>query len=95
MPDLQNTTHFIVLLAVSVLAAYLVTLALVGTGKGRTVRVLLSGFITAVFVHAYLIIIGEGLDQFVLVSVLFVMIYGAIGSFLLDWIRSRFLGGKG
>ena len=79
------------MLAVAITAAYLVTVALVGTRRGKTLRILLSSFITAVFVHAYLILVGEGLDQFILISVLFVMVYGAIGSWLLDWIRTRFI----
>jgi hypothetical protein len=94
MSDPSNLVHFIVLLVIAIVCAYGVTLALVGTRKGRTIRVLLSSLVTVIFVHAYLILIGEGVDQFILISAIFVMIYGAVGSWLLDWLRTRFLQGK-
>ena len=90
MSDLQPFNQFIILLVVSIIAAYAATSLMLGARPGRTVRVATSAIVATVFVHAYLILTGQGPDQFALISIIMMLIYGAIGSFLLDALRRRF-----
>ena len=90
MSEMQPVHQFIILLVVSIVAAYAVTSLVLGAKPGRTLRVSVSAIVATVFVHAYLILTGQGPDQFVLVSVIMMLIYGAVGSLLLDVVRGKF-----
>ena len=90
MTDLQPFNQFIILVAVAIVAAYAVTMLLLGARSTRVIRVSLSGVVATIFVHAYLILTGQGPDQFALISVVMMLIYGFLGSLLLDWLRSKF-----
>ena len=91
MTDSYSFNQFAILVAVSILVAYGVTLLLAGAVRNRLVRVTISAVLATIFVHAYLILSGQGTDQLVLVSILMMLVYGWLGSFLLDWLKTRFL----
>ena len=90
MTDLQPFNQFIMLVAISIVAAYAVTLLLLGARSNRVTRVSLSAVVATIFVHAYLILTGQGPDQFAVISIIMMLVYGFLGSLLLDWLRSKF-----
>ncbi len=95
MSDLSSFHQFILLIVFAIVAAYVVASLLVRGGQRSMPRVLLTSVLATVIVHAFLIRLGEGTDQFVLVSVLIMLVYGFVGGWVLDWLRVRLMQPKG
>jgi predicted neutral ceramidase superfamily lipid hydrolase len=89
MSELSAFHQFILIMVVAIVLAFAIALALVRSPGLSMSRVLLTAVLSTIIVHAYLMLFGGGLDQFVLVSLVMMLLYGFLGGLLLDWMRSK------
>ena len=90
MSDFNALHQFLLLVVAGITVAYVLASMLFRGKEPSFHRVVVTSVLATILVHGYLLVFGEGTDQFLLISVVVMLAYGFIGGLVLDWLRTRF-----